>query len=201
MEATIFRSYVRGANFRRWLRRPDCPAIMQECRKLFDLAFAPKERFGSDGHHTKGDSLPFVNAPADLATKVEGKIRLHANFRHNGVVFSRSATHVGNSLISYYPRTGHSSACSVVGSIKYIFTNHGEIKYAVQRQQLLPAGSPDPFRRYRHFPASLYSSKMEDDLDIVPPNSVICHVARLELPSDSSRAVILKLGMVRTVMS
>ncbi|KAF7318521.1 hypothetical protein HMN09_00362000 [Mycena chlorophos] len=39
LETTLTRSFFRGAALRRWLRRPDCPRVIQELKALFDKTF------------------------------------------------------------------------------------------------------------------------------------------------------------------
>jgi hypothetical protein len=39
LEATMAMSFLKGARLRQWINRPDCPAILKECKILFDKAF------------------------------------------------------------------------------------------------------------------------------------------------------------------
>ncbi|KAF9521984.1 hypothetical protein CPB83DRAFT_751682, partial [Crepidotus variabilis] len=39
IEATMFTLWIRAARLRMWLKRPDCPPALRECRKVFDKAF------------------------------------------------------------------------------------------------------------------------------------------------------------------
>ncbi|KAJ7857414.1 hypothetical protein B0H14DRAFT_3447866 [Mycena olivaceomarginata] len=48
LEATITKSFTRAANLRRWLNRPDCPAIIAEFKCLFDLAYTPRRNLDEE---------------------------------------------------------------------------------------------------------------------------------------------------------
>ncbi|KAI6008930.1 hypothetical protein F5J12DRAFT_703798, partial [Pisolithus orientalis] len=101
-------------------------------------------------------------------------------------------THVGNSLIFFYP--GGHTCTAVPGSIKYNVMHEGEVHFAVQHQ--LPASEdvPDMFSHYPHFPASLYSAKLSDILEFVWPSWVVCHFAWWQYSQRDT--VILRLHQV-----
>lgn len=175
MEGTILKSFMRGANLRRWLSRKDCPEVIRQLKHVFDLAFTPWT----------------VREESDV---VPGKDREKAHFFFNGVNFSRASTHMGNSLVMYYP-PGASTA--VAGSIEKIEVVNNTATFVVRRQQPLPPGQSDPFKPFPHFPANTYSSKMSNaQPDRINPSRVISHCARLEFSND--RAVILNLSRVST---
>lgn len=173
MEATILKSFMRGANLRRWLARKDCPEVIRQFKRVFDLAFTPRT----------------VREQNDT---VAGNDREKAHFFFNGVNFSRASTHLGNSLVIYYP-PGASTA--VAGRIEKIEVVNNKATFVIRRQKPLPANQSDPFKAFPHFPATTYSSKMSDAApDKVQPSSVISHCARFEFSND--RAVILNLSRV-----
>ena len=170
---------MRGANLRRWLRRPNCPEVVRQFKVLFDKAF-------SSGTPDSSANEPEPKSPLSD--------REQAHLSYNGVVFSRSSTHLGNSLVLYYPTL--SSTDPIAGSVQTIQRSGGQVYFHIKRQAPLPPTKHDPFRRYLSFPAKLYSSKMVDGPDdVVPVESVVSHVARFELSSE--RAVILNLSRVR----
>jgi hypothetical protein len=104
MESTIMKSYMRGANLRRWLKRPDCPEVIRQFKRLFDQAFTPKK--------------PRENI---LQNTSKSKQLEHAYYTYNSIIFSRSSTHLGNSLVLFYPTP--SSTTPVAGSIQKIETS------------------------------------------------------------------------------
>lgn len=140
------------------------------------------------------DDVPTVLVPEDLRVllpKRQGRVRLRARYRADGVVYARADTHAGNSLIFYYPSL-HSSP--VAGSIQYIFLRDGRYYFAVRQQAPLLHQAPDPFSKYPDFPAKLYSSALSTTLEEVSISSVIGHYARFNF---GGLAVVLKLSRVR----
>ncbi|KAJ7073090.1 hypothetical protein C8F01DRAFT_1362285 [Mycena amicta] len=145
LESTLSKAFMRGASLRRWLRRPDCPKVIQELKSLFERTF------------------PSYNAPSDSTPRETDGTRAH--YKRNGVNFSRASTHLGNSLVLYYPPN---SATAIPGSIESILTLRGEVSFIIRRQAPLPAGMRNLFLRYYpYFPAQTYSSDMQDIKDTV----------------------------------
>lgn len=180
MEATVMEAYMRGANLRRWIKRPDCPEVIHQFKHLFDKAFSPPPHDGIDS--ISDETSPTTINRNDVA-----------HYRHDGVVFSRASTHLGNSLVLYYPKP--SSTESIAGSIQRIEMERNRVKFHIRRQAVLPPAKLDPFRKYPSFPATVYSSRMADGLcDIVPLSSVITHVARFDFPDE--RSVVVNLSRV-----
>ncbi|KAF7339057.1 hypothetical protein MVEN_01981900 [Mycena venus] len=171
LEGTIVRSFWRGANLRRHLSRPDCPEVVKQFKVLFDLTFSPR-----------------LDRSAESVPNEHGKDRVH--YTHQGINYSRASTHLGNSLVMYYP--SKDSKSKVAGSIQRIETHENQTYFHIQRQAPLPPGKFDPFLPFPHFPAKTYSSSLEDIIDRVPPESVLSHCARFEF--SDNRAVILDLS-------
>ncbi|KAF9555250.1 hypothetical protein CPC08DRAFT_611241, partial [Agrocybe pediades] len=170
LEKTMLESYSKGANLRRWLRRADCPEVLRHFKALFDKAFSP---------HVRAESEPRLQT-SPLPVEV-------AHYKHNGINFSRARTHVGNSLVLYYPTPN--SINPIAGSIQKITTSTAGVRLHIQRQAPLKEGQRDPFARYPHFPARTYSSEMQKmpRLDVVGFSSVVSHVARYNF---GDRAII-----------
>ncbi|KAF7328154.1 hypothetical protein MVEN_02572900 [Mycena venus] len=157
MEASILKSFMRGANLRRWLNRSDCPQVIREFKRLFDLAFTPRDF---------GEETPPKNNQE------------HTHYNFKGVNYSRASTHLGNSLVLFYPLN---STQATAGSIEKITGAGKSTRFFIRRQAPLPANKRDPFTPFPHFPAKTYSSKMMDGrLDEIHP--------------DHERAVILNLS-------
>jgi hypothetical protein len=181
-------SYLKAGRLKQWLGRPDSPAFLRECKALFDKAFGERS-----------DNLPAASAfgpvPDHLKAVIRGtRIALRATHIMNGVVYSRSLTHIGNSLVVFYPG-GNQSSCSVPGSIQYIvfYPNH-DVVFVVQRQVAASPRQLDPFADYPHFPARMYSNSLSPKLEIVQPDWVVSHYARWAL--DNDLAVVLTLSQV-----
>lgn len=201
MEATLLHAFVKAGNLRRWLNRPDCPAAIKECKIVFDKAFSPKKA-SSEGNGFEGEG-PCVEddrrprpVPCELRQIVtDRKVLLQARIKLSGVFYTTAVTHLGNSLVMFYPN-GNMSTSPVPASIKFIFSRGEETLFAVERQLPRSADddSVDPFSKYPHFPAKLYGSRMSSDLEVIKLDWVLSHYARWNMPSGYS--VVLPLTKV-----
>jgi len=183
-------SFVRAANLKHWLARPDCPPFIEECKRVFDQAFGVTE---DDEKNTISQSA-FHPVPPFLRGIIKSqKVALRARHRHDHVTFSRMSTLPGNSLIMFYPSGDHLKK-PVPGSINYIFAQEGgEVVYVTRRQQP-SSGGIDPFSFYPHFYAKIYSTALSEILEVVKPEWVLSYYARWDL--DDKHAVVLSLSRV-----
>jgi hypothetical protein len=176
MESTIVKSYIHSSNLRRWLRRPGCPEAIRELKRLFDKTFPPLfPAPETGGDRTRTDAAHYT---------VDG---------HFGKVnYSRRSTHVGNSVILYYPSPD--SPYFVAGEIQKIDLVDGKPTFTVKRHSPLPENVYDPFRRYPHFPARCYSPNFTTHADTVKMQDVVAHGARFHF--SHGRTVIVNLSRV-----
>ncbi|SJL17814.1 uncharacterized protein ARMOST_21376 [Armillaria ostoyae] len=174
LEKTILQSFLRGANLRHHLNRPNCPQLIRQFKILFDKALPPKNQ----------RETTFTADPPSV------RQLSHAYYTYRGVTFSRQSTHLGGSLVAYYPTT--KSQDLMVGSIQEIKTESGQVLFAIKRQAPLPVAKFDPFKCYVDFPATTYSSKMVDGpLDSIHPSQIRLHVAQYEFSHEC--AIIIDL--------
>ena len=187
-------SFIKAAKLRHWLARPDCPEFLKECKVVFDKAFG-NARTTSDPE-TIIESA-FWPVPETLRSIIsEHKVALRAWHKYDDAFFCRSSTHVGNSLVLFYP-DGDESETPIPGSIEYIVAKpNNKVVYVVRPQLAAPLDALNPFRFYHHFPAKIYSPNLSNQRQVVQPNWVILHYARWNL--DKNRAVILTLSRVST---
>ncbi|KAJ7113437.1 hypothetical protein C8R44DRAFT_741039 [Mycena epipterygia] len=167
-EATVLTTWMRGANLRRWLKRPNCPKVLQEFNRLFNLYHSSKIE--------NPEARPGIETKPRKKGFQDGE-QVYYNFA--GMHFSRAETHMGNSLVSYLDEG------------KIWFGSIEKIKVTPQGSNSLPLGKNDPFKDFPHFPARTYSSKMAETLVDVAPSKVLGHYARFSF-SDSC-AVVLDL--------
>ncbi|KAH7917400.1 hypothetical protein BV22DRAFT_993464, partial [Leucogyrophana mollusca] len=159
-----------------WLAKPDCPPAIKECKTLLDKIYKPKQ----------DDTSPDLGARAAF----------RAYLKHNGVYLARSSTHVGNSLVYFYPH-GDKVSSAIPGCIKYIFESESTPLLAIQRQLPLPSTVTDPYRHYPHFPAKLFSTQLSPSLEVVQVDWVLCHYARWAISSEH----VVVLSLVRVSQS
>ncbi|KAF9523955.1 hypothetical protein CPB83DRAFT_774674, partial [Crepidotus variabilis] len=131
IEATMFTSWIRAARLRMWLKRPDCPPALRECRKVFDKAFGQV-----DADQTPAASA-FTPVPDHLRSLVQGpRIALRARHIVDNIVYSRESTHVGNSLIMFYPKGRHSNnPIPAIVKPDWVFTHYA--RWAVDRESVV----------------------------------------------------------------
>ncbi|KAJ7016118.1 hypothetical protein C8F04DRAFT_1349919, partial [Mycena alexandri] len=172
-EATLLNTWIRAANLRRWINRPNCPAVLREFYRLFTRILGIN--LGDRTEAGKTDMKAADSRPA--------------NYQYDGVHYSRSSTHLGNSLVIHVGSTGKTYA----GSIEEIVVDkQQQVVFKVRWQAPLPKGKNDPFRRFTYFPATTYSSKMSDEVDVIHPSSIVGHYARFEFSEE--QAVVLNLS-------
>ena len=187
----MFSAFARSAKLKQWIARPDCPAFLKECKRYFDKAFSTLP----EDSNRVGDSA-FSAIPAELRDIIPAglKVAVRARHLHDGVVFSCSKTHVGNSLIMYYPN-GNRSNPPIPAEIENIVVGTDQrYTYVVRRQLPAPPGTVDPFASYLHFPAKIFSSKISNVLEAVSPDWVMTHYAQWKL--DDDRVIVLDLSRV-----
>lgn len=189
LEATMLHSFLRAGHLRHWLERPDCPPAIAECKILFDkLSLSSIEEPENPRRETHA-----TNIPSDLAVLLAGrKVSTQARLTYDGHVYARSATHLGNSRILYYPN-GDITAAPVPGEIKYIFTHEGKRSFAVHCTLSAENVTLDPFRHY-NFPIKLYSTKLFEGLEEVQVDWVVGHFA--SYPFSPNRVAVLSLSLV-----
>ena len=192
LENTMLQTYLKGSRLRAWLSRPQCPQAIRECKVLLDHAYEVHDNDRTEPRATV--KSPNVPVPADLKVLIrQGAAVLHSRVKHMGVVYSRATTHLGNSLVLFYPQGNHSSP-PVPGSIKYIYELDGTITLAIRRQCTLGGHDTNPFAAYPHFPASTYLSALSETLEAVEMTWVHAHYARWAVSDD--HVVVLSLSRV-----
>ena len=165
MEATISNSWTRGANLRRWLRRPDCPKVIRQFKALFEKGFP------SYNHPQMHESSNRSGEPAHHV--------------HAGVRYSKASTHLGNSIVIYYASADTTSP--IVGSIQKIFSHpNGGASCKIRRYVQVPVGTYNPFQRYPFFPAMLYTSTLDSVEDTVAFTDILGHASRFDISNNRS---------------
>ncbi|KAF9471043.1 hypothetical protein BDN70DRAFT_820529 [Pholiota conissans] len=189
LEATMLSSFSKAAKLKQWLARPDCPEFLKECKAVFDKAFSQP----SDYEDESPIEPAFISTPQELRSLVsDPKVALHARHKCDRVFFSRRKTHVGNSLVLFYPN-GDKSLQPVPASISHIFRRRDNtVTYVVNRQLPSPPGTLNPFRHYPYLRAAIYSTTLSTEPELIQPEWVYSHYGRWHL--DTDRAVVLTLS-------
>lgn len=202
MESTLLLSFLKATKLRRWLSNPQSPPIFQEIKAVFDKIYASTPSYDDPRNDHPSDQANLdvstsQSIPDDLKATLnvsQSRIFLRARIKLQGIFYTRSETHLGNSLIHFYPNGDRRAPC-VPGRIKYIHSIDGtHYTLAIQRQIPLPNNRLDPFAQYLHFPAKTYSCKYSSSLEHVDLNWIFCHYARWDFSPDHS--VVLSLSRV-----
>jgi hypothetical protein len=176
LEETLLHSFLKASRLKHWLARPDCPPAIKECKILFDRLSSPTT----------------VSQPVTLGQ------RSPAHVQHNGLSYTQSTTHLGNSLILFSPN-GDTSISPVPGQIKHIITYENIIIFFVHCYLPLKNGVTDPFQAYIHIPIKLYSSQLDTNLKVVQANWVAGHFALYSLSNE--HIAVVSLSKVRYIFS
>lgn len=219
LEQTISHSFYKGATFRQWLLRPDCPEELKQLRDILgkaygynksprsddedwneDEGFTDDESLTSPGRRpeTDGDKVLSTPPPVEL-TRAAGTHDIQCFSQvaaSRGFFNTPSAIAQGNSYIAYKPE-GNLKADWVPGRIQHIFSLHGKKKLAIRRSKVSSHHAGDAFARFqnRGFEAKLVSQSFVDKLEIIDIEWVVGHTARWNLCP--GLAVVLSLGRVR----
>lgn len=172
---TLLQSYLRSANFRRWLATPGCPPIITAIQNVLQKTF----------WHTKYQerSDTFQPIPKEVA-----------NYPMDNVSFSRATYHAGNSVVLY--RNSSLDEEVRAGAIQKIEL-HGDKKFCyVTEHASLPSNLHDPFARYPDFPAVTYSSQLLPGTTKIEMKDIVTHAARFHFSHE--RTVFLSLSRVRS---
>lgn len=171
----MLHSFLKANRLKHWLARPDCPPAIKECKILFDRLSSPTT----------------ISKPA-------GQSSSPARIQHDGLFYTKSTTHLGNSLILFSPG-GDTATPLVPGQIKHISNSGNITTFFVHRHLPLESGITDPFEPYIHIPIKLYSSQLNSRLEIVQINWMAGHFALCPL-SDKHVAVV-SLSRVRWIFT
>jgi hypothetical protein len=178
MESTLLHPFSKAKNLKHWLAKPNCPAVIQECKTLFDKIYAQKV---SEVDIVKGGVDADVggvakNIPADLYVlfgSLEHRAVMCTRICYNGVIYATSQTHIGNSWVQYY---SHGNRFSLVaGSIKYIYQEQGKFILAIQRQLPVNGSASNAYAIYPHFPAKFHSYQLSPELEQVQTEWIYSH--------------------------
>lgn len=192
-----YRTFVRASNLRRWLLRCEAPDFIKRCAALFTKIYSSKSNADPAMYQEglESEKMQLQEMPPSLRPLLPGqsKTTLSARLRAHDLVYSRASTHLGNSMVMFYPEGNH-AALPVPGSIHYIFKKGGVMRFAVRRYLKLPPGVYDPFSRWPDFPASLWSSRTSEALEKVKVDNVYSQFVQYAVSEDS--IVLLSLSKV-----
>lgn len=110
--------------------------------------------------------------------------------RINGIVYSCSSSHAGNSLIQF--RRSKKTRAQDAGEIEYIVQDSDRLRIVVRPHLALSQAVVDPFSEYKDFPGRLYSQNLGDRI-LIESDQIVSHVARFTIPK-TTEVVIVSLS-------
>ena len=203
MESTLLTSFLKASKIRRWLANPQAPSIVREIQSLYDRIYTPNSADTADTTNDD-DKLPTwglagLAIPKDLRPLLrpgDTEIHLQARLKQEGVIYSTSKTHEGNSQIFFYP-DGDRTLAPVAGFIQYIYSEgkkSNKTLLAVKRAITVDKSVTDPFAKYMHWPARLYHSGLNKSCERIPSEWISGHFVRWDVSSE--HMVVLSLSWV-----
>ncbi|KAJ4492192.1 hypothetical protein C8J55DRAFT_556633 [Lentinula edodes] len=215
LEFTLLRLFFKGALFRCWLMRPDCPDLLKFCKDLLDKAYGynsiemddnENDELGDSGvteimDGKRNDPPPpghkvisgLVQLPLKLA-KQTGNIqpRCYSQIPEIKGFYSIPSLVIGNSYVCYYQTKGVQESW-LAGQIQYIFEHEGKTNLAIKPSKPCPRDC-DPFAQLldRGFDCRTVSSQFFDRYDVVTVDAVVGHTARWKIHADCVVVLSLK---------
>ena len=170
MELTLLTSFLKVSKIRRWLTNPQAPPIIQEIQSLYDHIYTHNSTDAADTVNDK-DKLPTqglagLAIPKDLWPLLcPGDIEIHlqARLKHDGVIYSTSKTHKGNSQIFFYTN-GDRTLVPVAGFIQHIHSEGTKLNktlLTIKCAVAVDKSITNPFAKYMHCPMQLYHSDLK----------------------------------------
>ena len=200
MESTLLTSFLKASKIRRWLANPQVPSIIQGIQSLYDCIYTPNSADTADTMNDDNKLLTWGLAglaiPKDLQPLLRpGNIKIHlqARLKQEGVIYSTSKTHEGNSQIFFY-LNGDRTLAPVAGFIQYIYSEGKKLNktlLAVKRAITVDKLVTDTFAKYMHWPTQLYHL---GSCERIPSEWISGHFVRWDV--SSKHMVVLSLSWV-----
>lgn len=198
-EATIARSFVKGANLRALFDSFQCPDALKNCQPLFEKLIDPDSRnivandmqsflpTSDNGSFPSSKSEKLVPEPifSALAMYLGGDTsgfhwaHFPSHITINGLRFSVPSNHVGNShvLIRHLDST---CPAQIEAIMEFENGDHPRQLLAVRHYQKLPPQIPDPFLQFPVLRTSTWSAE-RGQIVVVDVRDVDCHFACLPI--------------------
>jgi len=212
---------MRASNLRNLCHRQGAPMVIRECAPLLTRIVNPQARStlvtdilslssnnSSGGRELQGffqrmsnKSLPDALKKCILDTFGEPlKASLSADVTINGLTFSTSSKHLGNSSILLQSGVGGHFIPARIEYIASILCNdHDEstaVRYVAARKYQPAVVKYDPFIAFPLLQAGLFS-QMLDELELYPISAIDCHFAHLPITwEDQKMMVVISLSRV-----
>lgn len=162
METTIHQTFIRTSNLHRWMSNPQSHPVVQEIYQLFQRTYTDEAN-----RHAM-----IISVDGDPALEHDGQEypfkpnTFPANLTVNGCTYSRSTTHLGNSVVMFFPE-GVQTRSAIPASISEIECRGlGQVLLLVRPFKSAILHTSDPFSAWPHFRASTWSRRLDQPIAI-----------------------------------
>ncbi|KDR79753.1 hypothetical protein GALMADRAFT_136364 [Galerina marginata CBS 339.88] len=210
---TIARSFVRSANLRQLLEKTGTPEVIRNCKPMFQKLVDPQIRdtlltdmLSFTGDFDGDDGEDAISAPwscssipgslmACIAETFDGihpmSVSLLSNITIQGVIYSVSSRHSGNSSILI--QSGQQKVlipAQIEHIVQLVFPNNiiAPVTFAAARRYQPADIEHDPFTPYPFLRAQLWSREL-DTLELYPLESIECHFAYCPMEWEGQQVV------------
>jgi hypothetical protein len=221
-EETIARSFVRSANLRRILEQTGTPAVIRNCKPMFQKLVDPQVRdtlvtdtlsFAVDDlddvevpDYMSDTTSPLPKIPDSLMTCLHESfdttpkcISLLPNLTMKGIVYSASSRHAGNSSVLIHSgRPGVLIPAQIQCFVQLILPDNinTPVMFVAARQYLPVNVKRDLFSTYPFLRAKLWSREL-DSLRLYTPESIESHFAHCPMEWEEQQVMaVISLSRV-----
>ena len=118
MESTLLISFLKASRLQQWLSNPQSPPIFQEIKTVFDKIYKSTHSYNDPCNDDPTHQALDISTPKTILHDLKAmlnvsqtKIYLRAHIKIQGICYTCSETHVGNSLVHFYPNGDWGKSC------------------------------------------------------------------------------------------
>lgn len=203
------------------LKKTGCPEVIQHSEFIFSKLVEPQIRDtlttnirtlsvllnGEDNDEITDGPVERVSQtlPADLRSAftlagmdTASRSHLLPNFLINGLSYSISSKHAGNSCVMFAPADGQQLVPARIIYIVQIMDSGTLSTYLAVRRHKPVDGISDPYLRFPVLRTQLWDSQLNDGMEILIPTQISSHFACLPIEV-GQRKLIVALSLSRSI--
>ena len=111
MESILLLSFLKATKLWHWLSDPQSPSIFKEIKLVFDNIHKSNNSYDNPHHDSSTNQVDLdVSTPQSILDDLKNmqiinknKVFIRAHIKLQGISYTRSQTHLGNSLVHFHP--------------------------------------------------------------------------------------------------
>ena len=111
MESTLLLSFLKATKLQHWLSDPQSPSIFKEIKLVFDNIYKSNNLYNNPHYDSSTDQANLdVSTPQSILDDLKNmqiinknKLFIRAHIKLQGISYTCSQTHLGNSLVHFHP--------------------------------------------------------------------------------------------------